>query len=546
MAHTLSLPGSSSPPRSVSSWLAFFWSHVLFPGTAAPVAHAPGEPGCRPLALVLLLVLPALLLYPGLAFPLLEPDESRYAQIPREMLERGDLVVPTLQGEPYLDKPPLFYWLVVVSYRLFGISDWAARLVPALCLHLTVLVVYLLGRRSLGEPAAFRGAVVLALAPAFSSIGRLLLLDGLLTLWTTVALFAAFEATRGDPRPVAQARMRRGWWLLAAVACALGILTKGPIALVLLAPPLVLQRWLTGRGCRVGRRDLLLFGLVVALLTLPWYVALAVRIPTFVRYFFWEHHVLRYLASFAHQRGFWFYAPVLLVGMLPGSLLAWGFVRFLLSSEETNAARRTPELGFFLLAGGWCVLFFTLSSCKLPTYIMPAFPPLALALGYYLAHSPWRRSCWPVGLAALAFLVLTCFHAVVLPWYAAYRSPLGHDGSVRRLCSDPATPVVCYPRDCNAISFYLGRSDVRSYRSKEIEDLRDLVRSRPRVVILCTHRNSLEGLGQLLPPEVKVADSVHLGLPDIPGVPKRWMKPLKHLLGRTALGLGDVAVVQRR
>jgi hypothetical protein len=290
----------------------------------------------------------------------------------------------------------------------------------------------------------------------------------------------------------------------------------------------------------------LLFAGVVALLTLPWYITLAVRIPDFVRYFFWEHHVVRYLASFAHQRGFWFYAPVLVFGLLPGTLLAWGFVRFLLSTREDQVGRRSPELGFFLLAGGWCVLFFSLSSCKLPTYVMPAFPPLALALGYYLAGDCWRRSRWPVVLGTLAFLVLTAFHALFLPWYAAYRSPMARADEVRRLCADRNTPLVCYPRDCNAVSFYLNRSDVRSYRSKEIEDLRDLVRRCPRVVILCTHRSSLTGLKQLLPPEVMVTESIHLGLADIAGVPPRWMKQLKQLLGQTALGLSDVAVVQPR
>jgi hypothetical protein len=142
------------------------------------------------------------------------------------------------------------------------------------------------------------------------------------------------------------------------------------------------------------------------------------------------------------------------------------------------------------------------------------------------------------------FILLAVTHHLALPWYAAYRSPLGHDGAVARLCRDRTVPVVCFPRDCNAISFYLGRSDVRSYRSKDIEDLRDLVRREPRVVVLCTHRNSLEGLEQLLPPEVQVTERVHLGLPDIKGLPRSWMKPLKQLLGRTALGLGDVAVVR--
>ena len=315
-------------PRSLPGWLPFLWSRVLFRGSSAP---AEGPP--RAWALVWLVVLPGLLLYPCLSFRLFEPDESRYAEIAREMLLRGEVVVPSLQGEPYLDKPPLLYWLVMASYRAFGVHDWAARLVPALAAHGCVLLAYLFGRRWLGEGAAFRGALALGLAPGFLGMGRLLLLDGLLTFWTTLAFFCAFEATRGT-------RLRRGWWGLSAAACGLGVLTKGPVALVLLAPPLWLHRRLGGQGCLLSRWALTAFGLVVTAVALPWYVALVVRIPGFLSYFFWEHNVQRFLTPFAHAHGVWFYAPVLWLALLPASLPAVGFLRFLFTSEEATAAKR--------------------------------------------------------------------------------------------------------------------------------------------------------------------------------------------------------------
>src|SRR5690348_9674251 len=193
-------------PRSLPACLSFLWSRVLFPGRPAQPEPAPRA------ALLILLVLPGLLLYPCLSFHLFEPDESRYAEIPREMLQRGEWVVPYLQGEPYLDKPPLLYWLIEASYAAFGVTVWAARLVPALAVHGCVLLVYFFGRRSLGERAALWGALGLGLAPGFLSTGRLLLMDSLLTLWTTLALLSAFEAVRGE-------RLRWGWWLLASLAC---------------------------------------------------------------------------------------------------------------------------------------------------------------------------------------------------------------------------------------------------------------------------------------------------------------------------------------
>ncbi len=526
-------PAEPPPPRRPLAWLPYLWAHVLFPGRTADHQPAPRA------ALLLLVLLPGLLLYPCLRFRLFEPDEGRYAEIPREMLQRGEWVVPYLQGEPYLDKPPLLYWLVAASYRLFGAHDWSARLVPALAVHACVLLTYLLGRRSLGPRAAFAGALALGLAPGFVSMGRLLLLDGLLTLWTTLALLAAFEAVRGE-------RLRWSWWLLSAAACGLGVLTKGPVALVLLAPPLWLQRRLTGRGGRLTLGPLAAFAVVLAALTVPWYVAIGLRLPGFARTFFWEHNVQRFLTGMAHTRGVWFYGPVVLAGLLPATLLAPPFLRFLLSGDEAVAGRRTAELGFLLLAGGWVVAFFTASTCKLATYALPAFPPLALALGYYLAQSRWAGSRWPGALAGAAFVVLAGGHYVVMPWYAEYRSPLHREAEVRRLCADPATTVVCYPRNCDSVAFYLGRADLRAYRSKEIEDLRALVRARPRTVILCTHRHSLQGLRQLLPPDVCVVDEVRLELTELPGVPKRLRRPFALLMGETALGLGDVAVVEPR
>src|SRR5437763_17187288 len=113
-------------PNRFLDWLPYLWGRVLFPAPQnVPTA-------VRLPSLLLLIVLPAVLLYPTLSFRLLEPDEGRYAEIPKEMLDRGDWGVPHLQGEPYLDKPPMLYWLIALSYKAFGISEASARLVPAL------------------------------------------------------------------------------------------------------------------------------------------------------------------------------------------------------------------------------------------------------------------------------------------------------------------------------------------------------------------------------------------------------------------------------
>jgi 4-amino-4-deoxy-L-arabinose transferase-like glycosyltransferase len=509
---------AGSFPRSLLACLPFIWSRVLFPGTVAPATRL------RWRALLILIAVPGLLLYPCLSFHLFEPDEGRYAEVPREMLARGEWVIPYLQGEPYLDKPPLFYWLVMLSYRAFGIHDWSARLVPALAIHGCVLVTYLLGRRMLGERAAFWGALALGLAPGFISMGRLLVLDGLLTFWVVLSLFAAFEAVRGQ-------RLRWEWWLLAAVACGLGVLTKGPIAVLLLVPPLWLHARLTGKALHTGWLANLALVAVILAVALPWYLALTLRRPQFAAYFLWEHNVVRFLSPFDHLEPFWYYGPILLAGFLPGTLLLVPFLRYLLSGRSNVAQRRCPELGFVLLAGGWCVLFFTLSGCKLPTYILPAFPLLALALGYYLAGSRWEQSRWTAAAVGAAIVLLGLAHFAAVPWYAHYHSPWSRPDAVQRYCADPRTPVVCYPRNCDSVSFYLSRDDLRSYRSKETPEMIAFLMQQPRTVMLFTHRHALKTLQMILPPELQLTDET----------------PLCHSVKREPVeGLCYMAIVQRR
>jgi 4-amino-4-deoxy-L-arabinose transferase-like glycosyltransferase len=471
--------------RSLLSYPSFLWSQVLFPGQAK--AHAE----FRWQSFLILLLVSGAILYPCLSFYLFEPDEGRYAEIPREMLARGEWIVPYLQGEPYLDKPPLMYWLVMGSFRIFGEHDWSARLIPAMAIQGCILIAYLFGRRSLGERAAFWGALALSLAPGFVSVGRLLVLDGLLAFCVTLSIFTAFEAVRGD-------HFRWGWWLVSAIACGLGILTKGPIALLLLAPPLFAHQWLTQSSTVIGWRRWMIYAAVIMAVVLPWYLMMMLRVPTFARYFFWEQNVVRFFSPFDHQRPVWFYGPVLLLGLLPGSLLAIPFARFLLSGNEREASIRSPALGFMLLAGGWCLLFFTLSGCKLPTYILPAFPFLALSLGVYFVQSRWIRSRGTWGTIGLSLTIMAAGHYLLIPWYAHFRSPMRHANQVETLCSDSQTPVVCYPRNCDSVAFYLGRDDLHAYRSKETHLLVGFLQHRPGTVILFAHRHSLKGFQQAL------------------------------------------------
>jgi 4-amino-4-deoxy-L-arabinose transferase-like glycosyltransferase len=359
-------------------------------------------PGRSPQA-VPALTLPALVLLATglfgtrLGCPLLEPEETRYAEIPRQMLREGRFVEPVWHGAPYYHKPPLLYWLVMGSYRLFGVHDWAARLVPALAALATVLVTFAWGARAAGARTGFLAALVLCLSPRFVYLGRMLTLDGLLCLWVTAALAAAQFALGGP-------RLRWRWWLVSAVSCGLGVLTKGPVALVLVLVPVLLWRPLVKRFCRAEApgtsgswgtsevcgpplRAWLAYLLVAGAVAGPWYLAAAVRDPQAAAGFFWQHNVQRYLAPLDHPRPFWFYVPGLLLGTLPWSLLLLPLARLLWRRDPAEAALRPPALIFGLIASLWCLLFFSASGCKRAGYVLPCLPPLALALGCHLARS---------------------------------------------------------------------------------------------------------------------------------------------------------------
>jgi hypothetical protein len=425
------------------------------------------------------------------------------------------------------------YWLVMLSYQAFGVSEASARLVPALAVHATILLVYLIGRRSVGERSAFWAAVLLTVAPLFIGVARLLLMDGLLTMFVTASLLTGFEAVRTG-------RFQPGWWVASAVASGLGFLTKGPISELLLFPPLFLFAWLGGRTARVGVRSVLLFGAIVLAVNLPWYVAVYRREPVFLKYFFWDHNVMRFLQPFDHLQPVWYYAPILLLGLLPTTLLLVPYLRHMLTGNPEAAQHRTAAAGFWLLAGGWCVLFFTVSGSKLPTYILPAFPPLCLALGDYLYRSGWYKAAAArTALPAMACL-LFAVHFVGLPWYAKMRSPVGRPELVFQHLAEPGSPVACYPRDCNSVAFYSGRADLRTYRSKDVNHLILAMQQRPRTVVLFTHRHSLEAFRYALPPALEVTETTSLRHGFGKGSVLGW------LVGETPWGLCDVAVIETR
>jgi hypothetical protein len=190
-----------------------------------------------------------------------------------------------------------------------------------------------------------------------------------------------------------------------------------------------------------------------------------------------------------------------------------------------------------LLAGLWCVFFFSCSGSKLPTYILPAYPFLCLALGEFVARTRWHSATSTrVMVGAMASFVLFVHH-YGLPWYARERSPYGRPELVERFVFDPETPVVCFPRNCDSLAFYANRSDMRNVRTKDVNQMFVDCHHRPRTVILFTHRESLAGFKATLPPSLAIVEEVSLRR-------KYGNGAFDKLFGVTPWGLCDVIVVE--
>ena len=305
--------------------------------------------------------------------PLIDPDEGRYAEIPREMLEQGDFITPTLNYVKYFEKPPLLYWLNAASLKLAGLTEQAARLPSALAGLLTILATYIIARRLYGRRAALIAASILGTSAGFVLQSRIILTDMLLTFCLTAALGAFIvasqrEGRRGNPFP----------WYAFYLFCALAMLAKGLIGIVFPAGIIFFYLLLGGRWRLLGEMriatGLLLFLAVAA----PWFVTVSQRNPEFARFFFIHEHFERFTST-VHGRyqPFWFFLPVLAATMLPWSF----FIPGALTRAWRDRRHDDNLAGLYLLI--WAVLiflFFSKSNSKLVPYILPVFPPLAILI----------------------------------------------------------------------------------------------------------------------------------------------------------------------
>lgn len=352
-----------------------------------------------------LLLLAAIILLPFLgSTPLIDPDEPVYGETAREMLISGDWLSPRIFGEYWYDKPPLFYWLEMISYSLFGISDYTSRLPSALLGMATVGLVYTQCKNIFNQKIAFLSSIVLLTSLGFLYVGRAAITDMSLMLTLTAAMLFFYQ----------------GRYYPAYACCGLALLAKGPVgygfpALIMILYILFLRRWSLLKEMKIPQGILLAF-----LVGLPWYIAMyQVHGNAFLDTFIGYNNITRFAApEHPGSNSLLYYIPILL-----GALMPW--MPFFFPALHRLWKKRDPfkdALIFCLIWAAFIFFFFSVSKTQLVTYIAPVFPPAAILIGWYLYrcrienHLPLTAMC----IAYIAGIILLSCNAIPLHDDAAF------------------------------------------------------------------------------------------------------------------------------
>ncbi len=385
--------------------------HQLFP--SEPLAAA-----ARWLPLFLSIAVVVALFYQLGAAALFEPDEGRNAEKAREILVLGDWITPHENFHPVLDKPIFFYWLIAIAYKVFGVSEWTARVPSALAALGCLALVYHFALSRWGRWPALWSGLMLLTSVEFFLLARIVIFDMTLSFFLTLSLSAFYEAAHAE-----NAKRRRSRCLLLYLALAVATLIKGLVGIVVPGMVIFCYLLLTHQWALLRRIQLVSGALLFLMIVLPWYFLAEKENPGYLGYFFWAEHFSRFVTDeFDRGEPWYYFIGVGLIGFLPWTLLLPLVGKF--AWTRTRSKKFDDALVFLLL---WAVLplvFFSLSKSKLPHYILPIFPPLAMLSALALIHryeqgSSRLRSAlsltWNIQVFVALFYLSGWFFPAVLP-----------------------------------------------------------------------------------------------------------------------------------
>jgi 4-amino-4-deoxy-L-arabinose transferase-like glycosyltransferase len=361
--------------------------------------------------ILLFIIVIAFYLYGLGQLPLLGPDEPRYAQVAREMFLNRDLITPTLGGHTWFEKPALLYWLIAASFKVFGVSEWSARLGPAICGVLTILALWCVGRevdRSLG----FWSLVVTASCLGLIVFSRAASFDVVVTMTTTWSL--AFFLLNELPVTKRKRLLLVGFYSFVG----LSLLAKGLVGIVIPFGVVAFYYLLRRQWPQTSVLISLIWGIPLALAVAAlWYGPVIARHGWgFIDEFFVQHHFARYVSNkYHHPQPIWFYPLIILMLALPWTIHLIAALAKVRSwnwrGDDSLSVLRVFSLAWLLFP----IVFFSFSGSKLPGYILPAVPAAALLVSDRLTAA--RNSKWPLLIAGTtAALVLIVLHFAAAPY----------------------------------------------------------------------------------------------------------------------------------
>jgi 4-amino-4-deoxy-L-arabinose transferase len=339
--------------------------------------------------------------------PIIIPDESRYAEIPREMVASGNWIVPKLDGLRYFEKPVLGYWLNALSIELFGENAFAVRFPSAMATGLSGFIIFLLVRRFSGEPAAAISAALIFLTSFIVyGVGTFNILDSVLAVFVTASIASFFFAYTA----AASRKKKQGFLFLFGIFCGLAFLTKGFLAFAI--PVLVIVPFMIWER---RFKDLFFISWIpvagAVLAALPWVVLIHLKEPDFWHFFIWNEHIKRFLSPGAqHHESFWYYSY-----LFPAAALPW---TFFFPAAILGLKKKGIEPSITRFAICWFVfpfLFFSISKGKILTYILPCFPPFAIlmSIGIKKYIETGGKKLFSIAAGSFAFLAVTLSVALI-------------------------------------------------------------------------------------------------------------------------------------
>lgn len=347
---------------------------------------------------------------------LLHPDEGRYSEISREMVVTRDFVTPHLNGLKYFEKPPLQYWMTAAAFSALGQSEFAARLWVGICGFLSLILIWVTARRLWDQESADYAAISAAGMFWLIALSHVVTLDMGVSFFLTATLCSFMLAHQADATP----KEKRYWMWAAWAAIAGSLLSKGLIGVVIPGAVLVLYCAITRQWALLKKMEWGPGLLIFSILGLPWHFLVAARNPEWAQFYLIHEHFVRFLTTEHHRQGAWYYfIPILLGGLVPWTSLVPGAV----SNHWHNKSTSFGPEKLLLVWVSFIFVFFSVSGSKLPGYILPIFPAMALLLGPYL-KSITAEKLRPHVIGLITLWMIVAAGSFVLPHFGSHRTPL--------------------------------------------------------------------------------------------------------------------------